>query len=299
MADLTPPDLASPHHSTSISSATNSASTSSNHNTDLCVPPRCAVIVPAYNEAGRITNVLKSVVGARLVDELVVVTDGCDDTTADEARGFAARFAQTHPSSPLQIRVFELEQNMGKGGAMTHGALHTSCEVVLFLDADLIGLRSEQVDAMLAPMRHEDASVRADMTLGLFGDARGGLVGWWLSLCHRKVAAITGQRAIRRDVFLAVPDLTKSRFGVETAITRYVRHAWKLRVADVSLHGVTHPIKEEKIGVLRGVKYRLSMYAEIVKYIALDNVRNRASARHREETLLMRQKFSGGLGGEK
>ena len=262
----------------------------------VATAPRCAAIIPAYNEAGRITNVLKSIAAARYVDELIVVTDGCDDTTADEAHGFAAWFAQNAPQDRLprpEIRIFELKQNIGKGGAMTHGAMLTDAEVLLFLDADLIGLQTSQVDAMLEPMCHPDPARRADMTLGLFGAARGGLMGWWLSFCHRKIAAITGQRAIRRDVFLAVPDLTRSRFGVETAITRYVRHAWKLRVAEVPLHGVTHPIKEEKIGVFRGVRYRLAMYSEIVAYIAVDNVRNRASARHREQTLQMRERFSG------
>lgn len=256
---------------------------------------RCAAVIPAYNEAGRITNVLKAIASAHLVDELIVVTDGCEDTTADEARGFAAWFAQNAPQDREprpKIRIFELKQNIGKGGAMTHGAMLTDAEVLLFLDADLIGLESEQVDAMLEPMCHADANQRADMTLGLFGAVRGGIVGWWLGFCHRKVSAITGQRAIRRDVFLAVPDLTRSRFGVETAITRYVRHAWKLRVAEVSLDGVTHPIKEEKIGVFRGVRYRMAMYSEIAGYIAVDNVRNRASARHREQTLQMRERFS-------
>jgi glycosyltransferase involved in cell wall biosynthesis len=257
---------------------------------------KCAAIIPAYNEAGRITNVLKAISAARLVDELIVVTDGCEDSTADEAHGFAAWFVQQQLENGRAIRpvvrVIELEQNIGKGGAMTHGALRTEAEIILFLDADLIGLQTEQVDAMLEPMLHADPAQRADMALGLFGAARGGIAGWWLSLCHRKAPAITGQRAIRRDVYLAVPDLTRSRFGVETAITRYVKHAWKLRVAEVPLHGVTHPIKEEKIGIFRGMRYRMSMYSEIIAYIALDNVRNRASARHREQTLQMRERFS-------
>lgn len=251
------------------------------------------MIVPAYNEAGRITNVLKAITAARLVDEVIVVTDGCTDTTAEEAHGFAARRAQNSAAvRPIVMRVLELEHNIGKGGAMTHGALRTDAEVLLFLDADLIGLQPAQVDAMLEPMLHSDANRRADMALGLFGAARGGPVGWWLGVCHRKVAAITGQRAIRRDVFLAVPDLTRSRFGVETAITRYVKFAWKLKVCEVPLDGVTHPIKEEKIGVLRGFRYRMSMYSEIAAYVVLDNVRNQASSRHREQTSRMRERFT-------
>lgn len=254
---------------------------------------KTAVIVPAYNEAGRITNVLKVLANARLVDEIIVVTDGCEDSTADEARGFAARLesGEVTPHNAVRLRVLELEHNIGKGGAMTYGAHRTQADILLFLDADLIGLQTEQVDALLAPMLEPDAGQRADMALGLFEGARGGVVGWWLGFCHRTVAAISGQRAIRRDVFLAVPGLTRSRFGVETAITRYVKYAWKLKVREVPLIGVTHPLKEEKIGVWRGLRHRMRMYSEIAGYITFDSLRHQASARHREQTLQMRERF--------
>jgi hypothetical protein len=247
---------------------------------------RAAAIVPAYNEAGRIGDVLRAIAASRLVHEIIVVTDGCTDSTAEEARGVAARLPDL-VDRPLALRVFELETNLGKGGAMAHGAHRTDAEVLLFLDADLIGLRATQVDDLLAPMLGEDG---ADMTLGLFGAARGGPFGWWLGFCHRSVAAITGQRAIRRDVFLAIPDLTRSRFGVEIAITRYV-HAWKLRVLGVPLHDVTHPIKEEKIGLLRGMRHRLNMYFEIAAYVVYDMLRNVASESYRRQTLQMRERF--------
>jgi glycosyltransferase involved in cell wall biosynthesis len=249
--------------------------------------------VPAYNEAGRIVGVLQAIAAADLVDEIVVVTDGCSDTAAAEAFGVAARLEQTttRTGQGKEMRVFELTTNIGKGGAMTYGALRTEADVLLFLDADLIGLKPEHANAMLEPMVHADPSHRADMTLGLFGAARGGLFGWWLGVCHRYYAALTGQRAIRRDVFLAVPDLTRSRFGVETAITRYVKHTWKLKVTNITLHNLTHPVKEEKIGVMRGLKHRVGMYSEIIGYLILDNLRNRASAQHRQQTLQMRQRF--------
>lgn len=254
--------------------------------------PKTAAIIPAFNEAGRIGDVLRAVAAADLVDEILVVTDGCEDSTAEEARGVAAR-AQDLCGRAIPFRIFELKQNLGKGGAMTHGAHHTDAEVLLFLDADLIGLRSEQVNALLSPMLAENTDQRADMALGLFGKTRGGLFGWWLGVCHRNVAAITGQRAIRRDVFLAIPNLTRSRFGVEIAITRYV-HAWKLRVEGVPIHDVTHPIKEEKIGVFRGLRHRVNMYGEIVFYVATDVIRNVVSESHRHQTSQMRQRFGSG-----
>jgi glycosyltransferase involved in cell wall biosynthesis len=253
--------------------------------------PRTAAIVPAYNEAGRIGDVLRAVAAAYLVDEIIVVTDGCTDSTAEEARGVAARIPQL-VGRDVPLRVFELEKNLGKGGAMAHGAHHTDAEVLLFFDADLIGLRSEQVNAILEPMLVSDASTRADMTLGLFGAPRGGVFGWWLGFCHRSLSAITGQRAIRRDVFLAIPELTRSRFGVEIAITRHV-HAWKLKVLGVPLDGVTHPIKEEKIGVFKGVRHRVNMYGEIFAYVIFDTVRNAAFESHRRQTSQMRERFGG------
>ena len=163
--------------------------------------------------------------------------------------------------------------------------------MLLFLDADLIGLRPEQVDALLEPTVRTNADERMDMVLGLFGAARGGLLGWWLSWCNRNIAAITGQRSIRRDVFLAVPDLTSSRYGVEAAITRYV-YAWQLRVSQAALDNVTHPLKEEKIGVWRGFRRRMGMYNEILSYIMVDSIRNNASEKRRRETTRMRQRFS-------
>lgn len=258
-------------------------------------PLKVAAIVPAYNEAGRIGDVLRAIAASQSVDEIIVVADGCLDSTAEEARGVAARIEELFVRR-VPLRVYEIEQNLGKGGAITYGAHRTDAEVLLFLDADLIGLKPEQVDALLEPMLKQNPAQRADMTLGLFGTPRGGIFGWWLGVCHRSIAAITGQRAIRRNIFLAIPDLTRSRFGVEIAITRYV-HAWKLRVAGVPLHGVTHPIKEEKVGIIKGLRHRVNMYGEIVFYLLADTARNLLSESHRHQNLKMRERF--GNGGER
>jgi hypothetical protein len=266
--------------------------------TNLFAPVLTAAVVPAYNEAGRIGAVLEAIAKAHHVQEIIVVTDGCADNTADEARAVAERFAAEFAANAArgvgcrELRVFELKHNIGKGGAMTYGALRTEAEVLLFLDADLIGLETQQVDDLLAPMIVEEPAQRADMTLGLFGAVRGGIFGWWLGVCHRQMAALTGQRAIRREVFLAVPGLTNSRFGIETAITRYVKYVWKLKVSNVPLHGVTHPVKEEKIGVLKGFRHRLNMYGEIAAWLMLDIIRNQASAQRREQAMQMRERFS-------
>lgn len=239
--------------------------------------PRVAAIVPAYNEAGRVADVLEAISQARTVTEIICVTDGCTDNSAEEV----AKWIAHRPAGAIPAHLFALEKNLGKGGAMAHGAHRTDAEVLLFLDADLIGLLPSQVDEMLAPCLRADAP--ADMVLGLFGAIRGGALGWWLSWCHRATPSITGQRAIRREVFLAVPGLTRSRFGVEAAITRHV-HNEKLRVAYVYLHAVTHPIKEEKLGFVRGFRNRARMYSDIFQTVAFDSAR-RETAASREKAM--------------
>lgn len=248
---------------------------------------RTAVILPAFNEAGRIGDVLRAVSMATLVDEIIVVCDGCTDQTANEGRQAIEGMdeAQKPPCT-----LYDLEKNIGKGGAMAYGAHRTDADILLFLDADLIGLQHSHVDALLEPMLKSNEP--AVMTLGLFGTPRGGAFGWWLGLCHRVAASLTGQRAIRRDVFFSIPELTCSRFGVEVAITHYVQSVWKLRVEQVRIDGVTHPIKEEKIGVWRGFRHRLNMYGEIAKYLVTDNIRNRASAQRRDQNLQVRERLS-------
>lgn len=224
--------------------------------------PRVAAIVPAYNEAGRIVDVLTAIDKAPTIDEFYCVTDGCTDDTAREVETWMA----TRSQDATPFHLFELKNNIGKGGAMAHAAHRTTADVLLFLDGDLIGLEPSQVEEMLVPMLREDNP--ADMVLGLFGAVRGGLFGWWLSYCHRSAPSITGQRAIRRDVFLAVPGLTRSRFGVEAAITRHVQDDPELRLDYVYLHAVTHPIKEEKLGPMRGFRNRMRMYRDIWRTLA-------------------------------
>jgi glycosyltransferase involved in cell wall biosynthesis len=204
---------------------------------------RIAAVVPAYNEEARIGPVLRALLAAPELAEIVVVNDGSRDGTAAAARLFPA------------IRALDLRENRGKGAAMRCGALATEAELILFLDADLIGLRPEHVSDLLRPVLRGEA----EMTVGVF---RGGRLATDLS--HFLVSYISGQRALSRELFLAIPGITAARSGVETAITRHVKRCG-LRVRNVAMNGVTHPMKEEKLGTLPGFKARLKMYWEIGK----------------------------------
>jgi glycosyltransferase involved in cell wall biosynthesis len=220
--------------------------------------PRVAVIVPALNEAARIGSVLDALTRVSQIDEIIVVSDGSTDDTADVARRFPG------------VKVIELPENLGKGGAMFEGVRHTEADILTFLDADLIGLKSEQVSALIEPVLARGI----DMSIGIFRRGR-----YLTDLSQRLVPYVSGQRALRRTVFLTVPEVKSARMGVEIALTTHAK-VNRYRVARIYLDGVTHPTKEEKLGFVRGFGGRMNMYWEIVRYVAQQRLR------HRKRTVL-------------
>jgi len=205
---------------------------------------RVAAIIPAYNEEARITAVLNALTCVAAVDEVIVVNDGSTDGTAHAASAVAG------------VRVVTLPHNKGKGGAMREGATRTEADVLLFFDADLVGLTPRHVQDLLAPV----CSGEATMAMGIF---KGGRL--WTDMAQFFAPAITGQRAIRREVFLHIPDLESVGYGIELAINDYVHSQGMIR-KDVTLRGVTHPMKEEKLGWTRGVASRARMYWQMLQF---------------------------------
>jgi hypothetical protein len=86
---------------------------------------------------------------------------------------------------------------------------------------------------------------------------------------------LSGQRAIKRELFEAIPYLGELRYGVEVAITNEVRKK-KSRVKRVYLRGVSNCTKEEKFGIVKGVQARTKMYREIREAMVRSRKKNRS-----------------------
>jgi glycosyltransferase involved in cell wall biosynthesis len=95
--------------------------------------PKYSIVIPAYNESGRILATLRSVVECIRASgwsaEVIVVNDGSTDFTADVVRTFAKQAPE--------VRLIENPVNRGKGYSVRTGMLQAQGEVVLFTDADL------------------------------------------------------------------------------------------------------------------------------------------------------------------
>ena len=206
---------------------------------------RVSVVVPAYNEAGRIAAVLDPIVSSRLVDEVIVVDDGSEDTTAVEAACFP-------------VRVVSLPGNRGKAAALAVGVAEARNDTLLFLDADLVGLTTEHVDRMVRAY----ADQGLDMAVGVFADGRKNT-----DFAQKINPYASGQRVISRKLWERARDnVEEMNFGIEMALSRLAsKEGWKKEY--VKLEGVTHILKEEKRGLVKGGLDRLKMYGDMVKWL--------------------------------
>lgn len=203
---------------------------------------KVAAVIPAYNEAATIGPVIAVLRQVPMVDEIIVVSDGSEDGTAEIAREQGAI-------------VIELEKNCGKGAAMATGAQRAKGDILLFLDADLEGLTPYHVESLLKPVLQGEA----EMTIGVFHRGRS-LTDWAQVIAPH----LSGQRAILKELFLSA-GIEASRYEVEVMLSSVAREkGW--RVKKVPLFNMTHIMKEEKRGFTRGMVARLGMYKDIAGF---------------------------------
>lgn len=183
-----------------------------------------SAIIPAFNEERRVGETVRALRGAGVAEEIIVVDDGSSDLT-----GMVASSAGAH--------VVRLPANRGKGEALNRGSALARGGILLFLDADLGATASEA--ARLVDTVREGG---ADMAVAVLPRTRhrGGF-GLAVGLARLGVRALTGlrleaplsgQRAVRRDVFAAVGRCAGG-FGAEVGLTVDAARAG-FRIAEVS-----------------------------------------------------------------
>ena len=199
------------------------------------------MIIPAYNEEATVADVVKAAREAGpLVGQVIVVDDGSNDNTSEQAQQAGAE-------------VLRLPYNSGKVRALLAGAEAAVGEILVFLDADLVGITPHHLGLLALPLIHREA----DMTVGVF--RRGRLS---TDLAQALAPWLSGQRGLSRELFLRARDRLGSGFAAEVGLSLYAKRQG-LRVVQVPLEGVTHRTKEEKRGFWPGVGARMRMYLDI------------------------------------
>jgi glycosyltransferase involved in cell wall biosynthesis len=213
---------------------------------------RTAVVIPAYNEAATVGDVVRVARAATLVDEVIVVDNRSTDGTAEAAEAAGAR-------------VIPCDEQ-GKGQAMRAGVAGTDAEIICFLDADLLRLTPAHVDRLVGSVQRGEAG----MTLGLFD--RGPELN---PIFLKALPRLTGQRAMRRELFECL-DLADIRgYRVEAALNSRADDLG-LEIDAFVCEGLWHRTKEEKDadGPIAGTARKLAMLATAVwSYAAYQVVR--------------------------
>ena len=205
---------------------------------------KVSAIIPAYNEENGISKVIEACKQNAQISEIIVVDDGSNDKTAQIA-------------DSLSVKVFSYGSNKGKAFALLFGSKQAKEEILLLLDADLIGLTNKHINDLIEPV----LSGKADSTIGLFTGGR-----LKTDLAHAITPNLSGQRCIKKDFMLSLSSYSSARYGIEVAITQHQSKENK-KVLKVYLENVTHTMKEEKTGRETGFVSRLYMYLDILKHV--------------------------------
>ena len=198
------------------------------------------VIIPARDEAPTIAAVVRAARAAHDVRNVIVVDDGSTDETANVAREAGAEVIASGGSG-------------NKALALATGVAATDAEVILFFDADIVRVTSAHFDMLAAPVLARDFV----MCCGLvdYGPVRNPF--------FLRLPPITGLRALRREIFDAIPTGKRNGFQIEIMINEVVARG-RMPAAIRVLPGIGHRSKVEKLGLARGVRAHLGMTAELL-----------------------------------
>ncbi|MGA9779751.1 MAG: glycosyltransferase family 2 protein [Limisphaerales bacterium] len=197
--------------------------------------PCLAVVIPVYNEAATVANVVETVLAQPLVRELIVVDDGSNDGTGTALQPLA--------KADGRIRLFRHEINQGKGAALRTGFAQVTAPLVVVQDADLEydpGEYSLLINPILAG--------KADVVFGsrFMGSSAHRVLYFWHSLGNRILTTCSnmatnlnltdmeaGFKAFRREVIQKIR-IQENRFGFEPEIVAKVSRL-KVRIYEVAI----------------------------------------------------------------
>jgi glycosyltransferase involved in cell wall biosynthesis len=200
------------------------------------IEPCLSVVMPVFNEAATVGEVIETVLAQRPVQQLIIVDDCSRDGTWEKLQPLA----QNEP----RIKLVRHEVNQGKGAALRTGIAHATSPIVIIQDADL-EYDPTEYHRVLAPIISEKADVVfGSRFLGSPGGHR--VLYYWHSVGNNILTTFSNMatglnltdmetcyKVFRRDVIQKI-QIEENRFGFEPEITAKVARL-KVRIYEVGI----------------------------------------------------------------
>jgi glycosyltransferase involved in cell wall biosynthesis len=204
---------------------------------------KVSIVMPAYNEArhivGNIRETLVTMADLGLPFEIIVVDDGSQDRTYEEA----VRHLDVMGGN---VKIVRYRENTGKGNALMCGFQYAAGDVVAFLDADMDlhprqlavlfdVMRSRGADAVIGSKRHPRSDVNYPFVRKLWSTGYALFVGLLFGLPLRDTQ--TGLKVFRAEALRAVfPRIVAKRFAFDVEVLVTAHHlGFKICDAPVTL----------------------------------------------------------------
>jgi glycosyltransferase involved in cell wall biosynthesis len=192
-----------------------------------------SVVIPSYNEAHTIKELLKRVQAENIAEEIIVVDDGSTDGTRDILKDYDGK---------EPFRVIFHERNQGKGAAVRTGIQQSKGDIIIIQDADL-EYNPKEYKSLLEPISEGVAEVVYGSRF-LGGPRRPTM--FWHMVANKLLTLMTnilynniltdmetGYKVFLRDVVKDMP-LKANRFDFEPEFTAKILKR-KVRIFEVPI----------------------------------------------------------------
>lgn len=208
-----------------------------------------SILIPVFNEAHTLEEMIRRVRGVRLPKEIIVVDDGSTDGSRELLERLESE-AGAGDDSLNELKVYFQPANQGKGAAIRSALTHVTGDTVIIQDADL-EYDPQDYTKLLEPI----LSGKADVVYGtrFYGGGAHRVLFFWHYLGNQLLTLFSnlltnlnltdmevGYKVFRIEVLKNI-QIKSNRFGFEPEITvKVAKRKWRVYEVPISYHGRTY-----------------------------------------------------------